>query len=236
MSWDDVLKIASQIHDPVSVAAFVAVLAVIALMWAIRAKKPQARGALGILAFGILLLGLAPLATSTFLKSRGIYHVRAVVLGPDGSPMVDAHVSSSSGGEPKKVDGGWEFDIPPQTRPDDGKEILRASVSSAFLTGSSTVFLAQDYYLTTTIQLASDTSAMIRGVVEDERGRSVAGASVSVAGYDEAELTDSMGNFVLPAHAAEGQVVQVRAQKLALAGSLSVPAGRDPVEIIMKHR
>jgi hypothetical protein len=43
-----------------------------------------------------------------------------------------------------------------------------------------------------------------------------------------------MGNFVLPAHAADGQVVQVRAQKDQLVGTLSVPAGKT-VELVIKR-
>jgi hypothetical protein len=226
------LEIASHITHPVTIAAFALVFAAGAFGLALRAKKPRIAW---ILAAGIIVLGLAPLAASTFLQSRGVYRVRVVVLGPDQSPVEDAHVSSSTGGEPKKVESGWEFDIPPQTRPADGKVILFASVKNSFLSGRSTLVLAQDYYPTTTIQLASDTSAMLRGVVVDEHRKSIAGATVSIAGYTDVTTTDNMGNFVLPAHAAEGQIVQVRAQKDQLVGSVSVPAGRLPVELVVKR-
>jgi hypothetical protein len=235
MSWEHALRIASQIHDPVSVAAFVSVLAIIAFLTALRAKRPINKWILGILAVGIFILALAPLAASAFLKSRGIYRIRVVVLGLDKSPVEDARVSSSSGGEPKRVEGGWEFDIPLQTLPADGKEVLMASVKNAFLTGSSAVVLGEDYYPTTTIQLTSDTSATIRGVVVDEQGRSVPGATVSIPGYAERAQTDNMGNFVLPAHAADGQMVQVRAQKGRLGGDISGPAGRGSVTIIVRR-
>jgi hypothetical protein len=49
-------------------------------------------------------------------------------------------------------------------------------------------------------------------------------------------VTDNMGNFALPAHAAEGQIVEVRAQKDRLLGTMSVPAGRVPVELVVKGR
>lgn len=226
------LEIASHITHPVTIAAFALVFAASAFGVALRAKKPQFAW---ILAVAILILGLAPLAASTFLESRGIYRVRVVVLGPDKSPIEDAHVSSSTSGEPKKVESGWEFDIPPQTRPADGKVVLFASVKNAFLAGSSTLVLAQDYYPTITIQLTTDTSAMLRGVVVDEHRRSIAGATVSIVGYTDVATTDDMGNFVLPAHAAEGQIVQVRAQKGQLLASMSVPAGRVPVELVLKR-
>lgn len=229
---EQALKIASHITHPVTIAAFALVFAASAFALALRAKKPRIAW---ILAAGIILLGLAPLAASTFLQSRGVYRVRVVVLGPDQSPVDDAHVSSSSGGEPKKIESGWEFDIPPQTRPADDKVVLFASVKNAFLTGSSTVVLAQDYYPTTTIQLTSGTSAMIRGVVVDDHRRSVAGAHVSIPGYADVAVTDEMGNFVLPAHAADGQIVKVRAQKDQLVGSMSVPAGKVPVELVLNR-
>jgi hypothetical protein len=226
----EALKIASHITHPVTVAAFALVFAAFAFRFALRAKKPQIAW---ILTAGIIVLGLAPLAASTFLQSRGVYRIRVIVLGPDQSPLEDTHVSSSSGGEPKKVQDGWEFDIPPQTRPADGRIVLFASEKSAFLTGNSTIILAQDYYPTTTIQLASDTSAMIRGVVVDGHHRSVVGATVSVPGYQDVAVTDKMGNFALPAHVADGQIVQVRAQKDQLVGSMSVPAGRNSVELVV---
>jgi len=229
---EQALKIASQITHPVTVVAFALVFAATTFGLALRAKKPRIAW---ILATGIILLGFAPLAASTFLQARGVYRIRITILGLDKSPVEDAQVSSSIGGEPKRVQGGWEFDIPPQTRPADGKVVLFASEKSAFLTGSSTVVLAQDYYPTISIQLASDTSAMIRGIVVDEQHRSVVGATVSVPGYQDVAVTDKMGNFALPAHVADGQIVQVRAQKNQLVGSMFVPAGRLPVELIVKR-
>lgn len=229
---EQALKVASHITHPVTIAAFALVVSGTAFRLAVRAKKPHLAW---VLAAGILVLGLAPLASFTFLQSKGVYRVRVVVLGPNQSPFDDAHVNSSSGGEPKRVGGGWEFDIPPQTRPADGKLTLFASASNTFLTGASTLVLAQDYYPTVTIQLAADTSAMVRGIVVDEHRRSVANAHVSIPGSTNLCVTDEMGNFVLPAHAADGQVVQVRAQKGQLVGSVLVPAGKMPVEILIRR-
>jgi hypothetical protein len=228
MPWEKALEIASHTTHPAAIAAFAAVLAT-AFGITLRAKKPRIAW---LLAAGIIVLGLAPLAASTFLQSRGVYRVRISVLGIDKQPVDDAVVTSSIGGEPKKVENGWEFDIPPQTRPADGKVVLFASVKNAFLTGSSAIVLADDYYPTTTIQLLADTSAMIRGDVVDEHRKSIAGAQVSIPGYSDVAVTDQMGNFVLAAHAADGQIVQVRAQKDQLVGSMSVPAGKS-VELIL---
>lgn len=224
-------KIASHITHPVTAAVFVAVIALVAFRLAYRAKKTRLAV---ILATGIILLGLAPIAASTFLQVRGLYRVRILVLGQDGIPVNDARVTSSIGGEPKKVENGWEFDIPPQTRPLGGDFTVYASVDAAFLSGTSRLQLGQDYYPTVTIRLTADTSAVIRGVVLDEHHRPVAGAIVSVAGYGEEAHSDAMGNFELPAHAANNQIVQISAQKDKLVGTLSVPAGR-PIAITI-HR
>jgi hypothetical protein len=230
---EQALQIASHITHPVTIVAIALVFAASAFRIAHRARKPRIAWTL---ALGIILLGLAPLVASTFVQSRGVYRVRVVVSGPGQLPVDGAHVSSSIGGEPKKVESGWEFDIPTQIRPTDGKVVLFASLKNAFLSGSSTLFLARDYYPTTTIQLTSDSSAVVRGVVVDEHRRSVAGATVSIAGYQDSARTDIMGNFVLPAHAAEGQIVQVRAQKDQLVGSISVPAGNVPIELVIKRQ
>lgn len=230
--WEKGLEIASRITHPVAVAAFAAVLA--AYLFSIAIKKRQSR-IVWFLVAAILLLGLAPLLSSTYLQSRGLYRVRVFVLGTDKQPVDDAHVTSSNGGEPKKVEGGWEFDIPPQSRPADGKVKLYASVKSAFLAGSSTLVLGQDYLPNLEIQLDRDTSATVRGVVIDEHRRSVAGAQVSIPGYPDIAETDKMGNFLLPAHAADGQIVHLRAQKGQLTADMSVPAGNGPVELVVKR-
>src|ERR1700691_4787377 len=75
---EQALKIATGINHPVTLAAFAAVLASLAFNLALRAKRPRIAGAL---AAGIIIVGLAPLAASTFLQSRGVYRVRVVVLG-----------------------------------------------------------------------------------------------------------------------------------------------------------
>jgi len=230
--WEKALEIASHTVHPVAAAAFALVLA--AYLFSIALKKRQSR-VVWLLAAVILLLGLSPLLSSTYLQSRGLYRVRVFVLDADKQPVDDAHVTSSNGGEPKKVEAGWEFDVPPQSLPADGKLKLFASVKSAFLAGASTIVLDSDYFPTVEIQLDRDTSATVRGVVIDEHRRSVAGAQVSIPGYSDVAETDQMGNFVLPAHAADGQIVQVRAQKGQLVASMSVPAGNAAVELMLSH-
>ena len=61
------------------------------------------------------------ICTRACLASRGVYRVRIIVLDPNKQPVNDAHVSSSTGGELKKVSENWEFDLAPEAKPADGK-------------------------------------------------------------------------------------------------------------------
>jgi hypothetical protein len=230
--WEKSLELASHVTHPGTIALFTAILTAYLCSITIRKKRSPVTW---LLAAIILISGIAPLISSTYLQARGLYRLRAFVLGTDGQPDEAASVTISTGGERKKVQGGWEFDIPPQIKPIDGKVILFASVKSDFLVGKSDLVLAQNYYPTTTIQLTADTSAVIRGTVVDARGRSVVAANVSIVGFPNTATTDAMGNFVLAAHAADGQIVQLRAQKGGLVGSISAPAGSLPVEVMLKN-
>jgi hypothetical protein len=226
---DEVFRIASHIPSPLAVAGLSVVAAAVILALLLRANKPVIAAILALVVIG---LGVTPFVATTMLRSRGLYRVRVVLVRPDQSVADIAQVKSSTGGELKMVAGGWELDVPPGTRPTDGKVILSASIKDEFLAGKSTLALAEDYYPTATIQLEAVTSAMLRGVVVDEGLHPIAGAKVSIDGNPDIALTDSKGNFVLAAHAGNGQMVEVRAQKGAMVGHLSAPAGKV-VEVIL---
>ncbi len=224
------LKISGHVGHPLAFAAFAMLIAALAFALALRAKQLLLAM---IVAAGIVVLGVAPYAASTFLQSRGVYHIQVIVLDPDQSPVEIAQVKSSNGGELKMAGGGWELDIPRQSRPANGEITLTASVKDEFLKGASTLVLDRDYYPTVTIQLVANSSAKVRGVVVDEELRAVAGATVSIAGNPEVAVTDEKGNFVLPAHPVkQGQMIEIEAQKGQLTGHVSAPAGKV-VEIIL---
>src|SRR5260370_13454776 len=170
MVWEKALESARHITHAGTIAVFTAVLA--AFLFTVAFKKRQSRIP-WFLAAAILLLGLAPLLSSTYLLSRGVYIVRVFVLGIDKQPIDDARVTTSAGGEPKKIQGGWEFDIPPQSRPADGKVKFFASVRDAFLAGNSTLVLDKDYLPALEIQLEQATSAVVPRDVIDDNGRSI---------------------------------------------------------------
>ena len=223
------LKLASHVPHPEIVALIALALAAIAFALLIRAKKPFVAS---ILAIALIVLGTAPWFASHSLRSDGVYHVQVVLVRPDQTLADIAQVKSSNNGELKMVAGGWELDVPQQSRPVDGKLTFSAAVKDEFLKGTSTLVLANDYYPTATIQLVADTSAMVRGVVVTEDLTAVAGATVSIEGYPDVVVTDRLGNFVLPGHAGKGQTVEIMARKGQVTGHLSAPAGKV-VEVIL---
>jgi hypothetical protein len=225
------LKIAGHIGHPGTLAAAAFVIAASVFALALRAKRPVLGG---FAAVGIIVLGVTPFAAFSFLQSRGVYHVQVVLLRSDQTVVDIAQVKSSNGGELKMVAGGWELDVPQHARPTDGKVMLSAIAKDEFMKGGSTIVLAQDYYPTATIQMVAETSAMVRGVVVDEDLGVVAGAKVSVDDYPESVVTNAKGNFVLPAHAGNGQTVEIHARKGSLTGHLSAPAGKV-VEVVLGH-
>jgi hypothetical protein len=184
--------------------------------------------------FSVIIVGALPFIGRAYSESYGVYRIRVTVEDLQGMPINDAKVTSSIGGEPKVVEGGWEFDIPPATRPHDGKVRLYAAVRSAFLSGHTDAQLSGDYNLTAKIRLEHDRSAHVRGQVLDTRGFPVDGARVNVAGYSDGTITDSSGQFDLAAHAADGEQVELRVVKNKL-GSVSEweQAGGQPVTIAL---
>ena len=78
--WEGALELASRITHPYSVAAFALVFAPMALVLALKAKKPRIAW---LLASALLVLGISPWIASTFLASRGIYRISVVVLETD---------------------------------------------------------------------------------------------------------------------------------------------------------
>jgi hypothetical protein len=69
--WEKALEIASSITHPVTVAVVAAVLA--AYLCTVAIKKRRSR-IIWFLAAVVLILGLAPLISSTYLQSWGVTH------------------------------------------------------------------------------------------------------------------------------------------------------------------
>jgi hypothetical protein len=218
LSVEKIFEAAAKISTGWSLAAF-AMAAVLLLLWRRADRRLLIAGVVGI-----VVLGALPIAANLFVERPGRdYRVRVVVLDESGSPTEDAEVWSSLGGEPKKVAGGWEFLV--SGRPNDGRITLYATEDSAFLKGSTSLLLAKDRTPTATLKMQRDTSAQVRGIVVDEHGHGLQGAQVSLIGR-QAATTDKTGSFVVPAHAADGQQVELHVQTAdGRAASFHVQAG-----------
>lgn len=213
-----------------------AAVAIVALFYLTKRQRGKVSR---IVVIGIIVLVLVPAVGWLRLQSEGIhqraiYHLRVTVLDPQNVPIDDARVWSSTDAVPKKVDGGWEFTIPAGSKPFDGKLTIYAQVQNAFWQGRQEIRLATDYYPTATISLRADDQAQVRGIVEDATGKAIIGARVSVVGYpDEAVTTKEDGSFVLPAHAADGQQVELHVEGRHQAIDQWHPAGRFPATLVL---
>lgn len=181
-------------------------------------KKWNVSNRIAFLTLLAIFFGTIPVWLNLFIDNtidKEIYRLRVTVTDPHSLPLENAQVWSSVGGEPKKVAGGWQFDIPVASKPRDGKLTIFASQKSAFLTGKQELQLSKNYNPTITIKLQQDTSATVRGIVLDAAsGRALLGALVSIVGFGEETVrTGKNGNFFLPAHAAKGQQVQLHVEK-----------------------
>jgi hypothetical protein len=227
-----IMEVAAKISTPWSLAAF-AIAAILALLQR-RGKIPSIAWAAVI---AIVLLGLIPILAPAYLESRGLYRVRVIVLDEQRMPVNDAKVTCSVGGEPKKVEGGWEFDVPAVSRPTTGRLAVYAAVPAAFLGGSAEISLADDFNPVVTVNVARDRSARVRGTVVTREMKALDGVYVSVSGYPGERVTTVGGGFDLPAHAASGQQVQLHAEIPGYKpSSLWVPAGDTAVTIVLERR
>jgi hypothetical protein len=235
----EILRMAANLTHPLSLAAFA--IAVILLVLRYKRKLP------GQFWLVISILVITPILVSALVEIRpllstsvnqNIYRVRVTVIDPQLVPVEAAKVWSSIGGEPKRVAGGWEFDIPVVSKPQDGKLVIYASLPGKFLKGSKDLLLTDDYNLAASIQLGSENSATVRGIIVDGAGRAILGAHVSVAGYEsEAVITEAGGNFFLAAHAADEQQVLLHVEKKGFTAIQQWhPAGDFPATITLERR
>jgi hypothetical protein len=250
---NSLLKSAGGISTIWSLAAF-AIAALLGFALKMKGKDGKVPSLAWAVVAAVALLGLVPIAGSLYVEAHKIdvsaqanryqneaaalYRIRATVLNLDGVPVESAKVWSSIGGEAKKVAGGWQFDVPKASVPASGTLTLYATIADAFLAGQSTILLAADHGPTTTIHLGRDTSASVRGIVTDSAGRAVEHVRVSVVGYGaEAASTNADGGFVLAAHAADGQQVELHAEKQGYKAVNQLhPAGNSPATIRLEHR
>jgi hypothetical protein len=173
-------------------------------------------------------------------RGSELYRLRVTVLGQSGRPLPETEVSTSVGGEVKSTGpaGHWQIDIPRGNVPADGRVVVYASHQSGFLAGKAELQLKEDLNPAVSVEVAKDRSAHVLGEVQDATTLTpLIGASVSVAGYGhEAVSTRTDGSFDLPAHAATGEPVRLRAQKDGyLPTEQEHLAGDHPARLLLKR-
>ncbi|HYG64157.1 MAG TPA: carboxypeptidase-like regulatory domain-containing protein [Thermoanaerobaculia bacterium] len=165
----------------------------------------------------------------TLDQSPDLYRLRVTVLAPDGRPSNNAFVSTSVGGEILKAHQGWEILLPRNRR---GQAFtVFASYPEAFLQGRQEVALGDDFEPPAIEIQLSRREVEVRGTVIDPQGHGVAGATVSVVGFEQESVgTDTSGNFRLQAHAADRQTVRLRVVKDGRSSEFEARAGDLPAQ------
>lgn len=215
------------------VLLFTFAIAIVGLViWASQVKMAK-----GILV-GLLIFATAVTAVGWAVmrpETPGIYQLRVTVISPQRVPIDDAKVTTNVGGEPSRVTGGWQFDIPDAKLPRSRQIKVFVEHPASFTRGDAIVTFGEQRVLATEVVLAKDTSAQVRGIVVDKTGRAVSGARVSVVGFDdEGVVTHADGGFILSAHAAEGETVRLHAEKGRWVVNQDQPAGGAAMTIQLR--
>lgn len=196
-------------------------------------ENPTGHSLARLALYGIIGLAPLPILVYLFLALRGVYRVQVTVVDANKLPTHEAEVTASAGTK-KQTDAGWEFDIAPQEKPEGNFVTFSASVRDRYLSGQSSLRLGANFFPDVKIELAPMQQVDVMGAVQTRDGKAAAGATVSVIGYSNQATTDVMGNFRLPSHAADGQMVTIRIQKGSLHGVFNVPAGKASIFTIAR--
>jgi hypothetical protein len=243
----------AQVNSVWSIAAFAIAATLVVLKTVLASPAAQRRGkapppmlaskVVWPIVFVICFLGALPIVASTYLESLkirqqgnvgGVYRVRVTVLDPQGNPVAGATLRTTASNETTVTSQGTAVvTIPRATLPADGNATIFADLDSAFLHGRADVQLAADLNPSVTIELKPSRDATVTGLVEDDRGRAIPGATVSVLGGESAE-TAANGSFTLKTNTAVGQMVRLHVEKSGYrAVDQEHPAGREPVTVVL---
>jgi hypothetical protein len=189
----------------------------------------------------LCVFGTLPILSYTLIRkteieatANSIYRVRIMVLDLLGHPAAGATLRTTATSETAMTDQGiGTVTIPRATLPKDGRITIFADLDSAFLHGRTELRLSGDYNPSVTIQLGQALNATVTGLIEDEKGQALEGATVTILGGESGE-TSVMGTFTLKANAAIGQKVRIHAQKEGYkAVDVEFVAGNAPVTLVL---
>jgi hypothetical protein len=192
--------------------AIAAVLAAVNIARSRSGSRPS--GALWGVIAAICVLALVPIVldmTSQTLKRPTVYRVRVTTVDERNVPAGEATVKATAVNEGKTAqDGSCELLIPEQTLPESRTVTIYADKDD--LHGSLVLSLHSDANPSVTIHLASDRTAGLRGIVEDEARHALAGVRISVSGANMV-VTELDGTFVIPPFTAPSRRVRLHAEK-----------------------
>jgi hypothetical protein len=250
----DLIGAIAQVNSAWSIAAF-AIAATLGVLKTVLASTSATRGRgqtlptvfagplVWPIAVIICFLGALPILANTYLETlkirqqgdvRAVYRVRVTLLDPLGNPVAGATLRTTTSNETMATSqDSAVVTIPKGTLPADGKVTIFADLDSAFLHGRTDLQLADDFNPSVTVDLKSSRDATLSGLVEDETGHLIAGASVSVVGGESGE-TSVNGAFTLKTNAAVGQMVRLHIEKAGYrALDQDHPAGREPATVVL---
>ncbi|MFC1479296.1 carboxypeptidase-like regulatory domain-containing protein, partial [Planctomycetota bacterium] len=144
-----------------------------------------------------------------------ILHI--TVLDPGGTLATQALVYTLPNSEIRKVSGGWQAEISSERLSSDKKVTVYAEISDKNFKEKAEVEAIPGKHVTVEIKFTPPPEAEVSGRVVDEAGKPVQGVTVLIVGFEnEAVTTSEEGLFRLPAHAASGAQVHIRAQKTGM--------------------
>lgn len=192
----------------------------------------------GLLSFTLLFLVSAGLGAYALVSARqpSIYSVRVMPIGPGGQPIAGTTIDTSIPTVTKRVEDGWEIEIPASALPAGRRLDVWVRKEDDFLHGHAQLRLADDLRPGLRVELQKEL-ATVAGLVVDEADRPVEDARVFVVGHPGAAYrTGGDGQFSLAAHAAEGEIVHLRADKPGYRPAEEYPYGGErSVRITLKE-
>ena len=220
----ELLKLIGSVNSIWSMAAFTIAAVLLLLSQAVRKSggKPRKTDVSTRVIWSgaavICCLGLAPILANSFLESQrlktaGIYRVRVTAVDETGAPISGVRIQVTASNESAETKTGeTEVAIPRGSVPFNGKVTIFGAKPSDFLQGSTEIQLASDPNPSVILHLKRDVGASVAGLVEDELGRGIADAVVTIPGAGHTR-TSGDGTFSISAHAAPGQPVTLHVDK-----------------------